>query len=89
MNATRNTSVVGRGKQALRKLAEAGNFLQQQSASAYRSATPDNVIYWVLPILLMLIAFIGLFVAQVANCKFQWFYDDFLFGLKPGGRILG
>jgi|LauGreSBDMM110SN_4_FD.fasta_scaffold122096_1 hypothetical protein len=89
MNASRSNPTVGRGKQALKKLAETATFLQQQTVSAYRSATPDNLIYWVLPILLMLIAFIGLFVAQVANCKFGWPIDHFLFGMKPGERILG
>lgn len=64
-------------------------FLRQQSALAYQYATPDNLLYLVVPIILVLIAFIGLFVAQVANCTFTWPLQDFLFGMKPEDRILG
>jgi len=70
-------------------MGEKATFLRQTSVSAYNYMTPDNVIYWLLPLLLMLTAFIGLFVAQVANCTFLWPIDHFLFGLKPTDRILG
>ena len=64
-------------------------FLRQKSVAAYSYMTPDNMIYWLLPLLVILTAFIGLFVAQVANCTFYLPFDQFLFGLKPEDRILG
>jgi hypothetical protein len=89
MNATRSTSVVTRAKEAWKKMGEKTAFLRQTSVAAYSHMTPDNIIYWLLPLLVIVTAFIGLFVAQVANCTFSIPFDQFLFGLKPSDRILG
>ena len=55
----------------------------------YEYSQAEDFPFIAIPIIIMLVSFIGLLLSQVANCKFASPFDHFLFGMKPEDRILG
>jgi len=83
MASTPRTNYLAKAKQFA---TTAASYVRSTGSAAYAR---NDFFYILIPLLIIVISAIGLVVAQVANCTFQNPLTDFLFGLKPGDRILG
>ena len=76
-----------RSKNAVATTKQIGKKFYNSAVSVGTAFKSDDFFNTWIPILIILIATIGLVVSEFANCTFH--FTHFLFGLRPHERILG